>query len=685
MSEDLPVDFLCQILGSFSESVMTARLSSPVENPSTVFDTHVSPDSPPFRETVAVLQPHSVEIEGYRFGLVGDAQIVDSATDLITRILSRTSSHQLVSSPEGVIFFQRDEILARARLHSTDPVRGTCTCDDFRRNGLGFCSHLAHLLLTGHEPSGSMGWDGRWLGAHDTDARMSDDEVSDALRGESDEFRRCRALHLSDIDAVLAHLSSLKRRLFDYQQEGVEFLLRRVRAMLADDMGLGKTTQAIAACHALYRSKRVRVGMIIVPSPLKPQWVREWKAVSDVPIQDVVGDNKRRRRTYETHRGGFLVVSYDQLRVDVEALRDLWPDVVVLDEAQKVKNEGTVTLKCLRHLDPLFRFALTGTPFENRPGELATILGWVVPGQIPPAWWVGARHRRESAGEVDGLRNLEELRSRLAPHVLRRSRLEVLDQLPSRRDEYVQIPMLQDQLDAHDALQRPIARAAASTDPQVKDALVGLLNQQRALCFGTALFDDELRRRLTSAPFTPEAAKKAGMPKLEALRELVQQLVGQGRKTIIFSEWVSAIEWASWAIHPILDAFDKRAEFFTGHPDHKAQREVAVRRFVRRESSAVMFLTDAGGSGLNLQAASACINLELPWNPAVLEQRISRIFRLGQTRPVDVYNFVSIQGCEGKIAEILRNKAGAFDEILAGSADEFDFVGHANFMLLLPS
>ncbi len=178
----------------------------------------------------------------------------------------------------------------------------------------------------------------------------------------------------------------LKRTLYAYQREGIERFLAAGRLLLADDMGLGKTAQAIASCEILYRTGRVRRGLIIAPASLKPQWAREWNVFSELPIHVVDGSPEDRQAAYARHSHGFLIINYEQLLRDLETVKKWDPDLVVLDEAQRIKNWATKTALSVKGLTPRYRLVLTGTPMENRIDELASIVEWVDDMALEPKW-----------------------------------------------------------------------------------------------------------------------------------------------------------------------------------------------------------------------------------------------------------------------------------------------------------
>jgi SNF2-related domain/Helicase conserved C-terminal domain len=485
-------------------------------------------------------------------------------------------------------------------------------------------------------------------------------------------------------------LRSLKRRLYPYQKHGVERALECGRLLLADDMGLGKTTQAIATCHALFRSGRVVRGLVIAPASLKVQWLREWQDTTDVPASIVDGAPSERLKQYRGLRRGFLILNYEQLLRDADAIQALRPEMVVLDEAQRIKNWATKSAVYVKALSPEFRLVLTGTPMENRLEELASILDWVDDVALSPKWrlvpWYTRWEGDGGKGKV-GARNLDTLRSRLGPCVLRRVRREVLAQLPPRTDTRVPVELTPQQAEAHGELNVPIARLlrVARSRPLAQAEflkLMSLLTQQRIIANGLGQLHFE-RIWPAYCGARPDATLFEGLfaPKLAELRRLIADLVlTQKRKVVVFSQWRRMLRLAEWSVRDVLEDEGLRAVFFTG-AEKQSQRTRNIVDFHDDARVAVMFLSDAGGVGLNLQkAASVCINLELPWNPAVLEQRIGRIYRLGQKQPIDVYNLVSEGSIEARIAGLVGAKQALFAGLFDGTSDEIRFDAAASFL-----
>jgi hypothetical protein len=525
---------------------------------------------------------------------------------------------------------------------------------------------------------------------YDTTPTNAEPAALAVLREERERLARQTAGRVAAAEA-LPHLKTLQRRLYPYQREGVVRFLESQRLLLADDMGLGKTTQAIAACHALYLAGRVERGLLIVPAPLKDQWLREWQATTDrVPLRAVEGRADERARVFAQTKHGFLVMNYEQLLRDLAAVRRFAPGLIILDEAQRIKNWATKSSAYVMSLEPEWRLVLTGTPLENRLEELATLLDWVDDTALAPKWRLGPWHTTwavEGSTERVGVRHLDTLRDRLAPCLLRRVRRDVLRQLPPRSDVRVPVEMTDPQREEHDARVVPIAQllSAARRRPLRQPEflkLMQLLAQQRIISNGMALLRfAEVWPVYERARADEALLASSASPKLVELRRVLRQLViEQDRKVVVFSQWRRMLRLAEWAVRDVLVEKGLSSVFFTGEESQRTRTQNMV-AFHDEPSVRVMFLSDAGGVGLNLQrAANACINLELPWNPAVLEQRIGRIYRLGQKDPIDVINLVTEYGIEARIAGLVGNKHALFSGLFDGTTDAVRFDGPSSFI-----
>ncbi|MEM7199772.1 MAG: SNF2-related protein [Planctomycetota bacterium] len=507
-----------------------------------------------------------------------------------------------------------------------------------------------------------------------------------ALRGWlRDEHERLKtAIELLPLSRLPARPRGFRRKLYPYQREGVSRFLGTGRLLLADDMGLGKTTQAIAACHTLFSHGAVRRGLLVVPAPLKQQWLREWNACCDLPIEVVDGTPEERADCYRRTKRGFLVVNYEQVLRDLELAQEWNPELALLDEAQRIKNWETKTAATIKRLEVPFRLVLTGTPFENRLAELDSILEWLDRRPLQPLWRLTPYHEMESR---KGLRHLDVLRERLASVLVRRRRQEVLSQLPGRTDTCIDVPLTDVQQDEHDDRIQPIVRIIQTAErrPLTRGEflrLMMLFTEQRILANGMAQFEfEEVWPGLEKARPTSALLGSLAMPKLAQLRALLHDLVvEQERKVVVFSAWRRALRLADWAAAAPLRQHGVRSAFFTGAESQRRRNESLV-AFHDDPATRILFATDAGGVGLNLQrAASCCVHFDLPWNPAVFEQRVGRVWRLGQTEKVDVYSLVGQHCIETRMASVLQTKQATFSAVFDGDTDEVRFEEQGGFM-----
>lgn len=502
-----------------------------------------------------------------------------------------------------------------------------------------------------------------------------------------------RATFSANAKAAAPYVTRTKRTLFAYQKEGVARLLHEGRLLLGDDMGLGKTTQVVTAAAALFASGGIKRALVVVPAALKSQWQREWLEVSDVPVVLVDGGPEERAKLISRARHGILIMNYEQVVRDAERIRQWAPDLMALDEAQRIKNWETKTSVVMKSMQPRYRWVMTGTPFENRLDELASLVEWVDDAALNPKWRLDCFHAERADGTttVVGAKNLSTLRSRIEHCVVRRTRAEVLTQLPERTDVQRAVPMTDAQRDGHDAHTSDIAALIAirKRRPLTRAEfllLMKLLNLQRMYCNAAVLPDDaEAWEAFRDA--SPIAALPAiGSPKLEEFRELVRELaIVQGQKVAVFSQWRRMLKWAHWAVRDLLVDANLEAAFFTGAERETRRRENVI-RFHDDPSLRILFLSDAGGVGLNLQhAASVLINLEFPWNPAVLEQRIGRVHRMGQKSRAQIYLLSSSDGIESRIVGLVGDKKALFRGLFDAPDDSVSFERAGTFLSRLQS
>ena len=448
--------------------------------------------------------------------------------------------------------------------------------------------------------------------------------------------------------------------LFPYQREGMLHLAFTERAMLADEMGLGKTIQAIAACALLHRLGQARHVLVVTPASLKTEWEEQIQRFTELTYQLVFGGRAVRLKAYDlagAAAGGsasgpfFTIVNYEQMLADsLEVNQRLRPDIVVLDEAQRIKNWSAKTTQAVKRLQSRYAFVLTGTPIENRIDELYSLMDFLNPSLLGPLF----RFNREyydldDRGRPAGYRNLDKLHQRIKPYMLRRRKAEVETELPERTDRNFIVPLSNEQQVEYGEHEAVVAKLAAIAKrrpltQQEQERLLRHLNMMRMVCDTNFILNPEDRV----------------CPKLDELEKILEECVEtEGVKVIVFSEWERMLQ----LVRDLCQRLGIGFAWHTGTVPQK-RRRAEINAFKSDPDCRVFLSTDSGATGLNLQNASVVINCDLPWNPAKLEQRIARAWRKHQTRPVTVLNLVAEKTIEHRMLDTLSDKKALADGVL---------------------
>ncbi|MFQ5733537.1 MAG: DEAD/DEAH box helicase [Planctomycetaceae bacterium] len=430
----------------------------------------------------------------------------------------------------------------------------------------------------------------------------------------------------------------LKTELLPYQLDGIAFAVGAGRAVLADDMGLGKTIQGIGVAELLSREAGIRKVLVVCPASLKSQWRSEVQRFSDRDVQLVVGRAAERASQYEGECF-FTVCNYEQVLRDLEPIEQVRWDLIILDEGQRIKNWESKTARVLKGLRSPFALVLSGTPLQNRLDDLYSVVQFIDDRRLGPAFRFFHRHRiLDEKGKVAGYKNLDHLRKQLAPVLLRRTRESVLGELPPRTTEVLRIPPTDEQLEVHAGHMRMVSMITRK--PFISE--MDLLRLQKALLM--------CRMSANSTYLVDKQDPPGHSSKLEHLRDLLDGLMAEtGRKAVLFSEWTTMLD----LIEPLLNGADYVR--LDGNVPQK-KRQQLVHAFQNDADCRMFLTTNAGSTGLNLQAANTVVNVDLPWNPAVLEQRIARAHRMGQERPVQVFVLVTEDTIEENLLATLSAK-----------------------------
>jgi hypothetical protein len=493
------------------------------------------------------------------------------------------------------------------------------------------------------------------------------DDALDFIAGKRDAERRASKLKQlfarGAADPKL--LGLLKVPLYPYQAEGALFAARVGRALIADDMGLGKTIQAIAATEILARHFGVSKVVVICPTSLKYQWQSEMMRFAGRQGEKaprVISGGRAQRRQDFALDDFCKITNYEKLKPDLDLIAGWAPELVIVDEAQRVKNWNTIAARALKRIDSSYAIVLTGTPLENKLEELISIVQFVDQHRLGPTWKLLHEHQiKDEAGRVTGYTALDKIGQTLAPVMIRRRKSEVLRQLPSRSDQNLLVPMTEMQMDYHrenaDEVAKVVRRWRKTRFLSDKDQrrLMIALQNMRMSCNSTYLLDQETDHGV----------------KTDELAALFDELfVDSDAKAVVFSQWTRTHDI-------VIRRLEARGlgyvSFHGGVPSEK--RPALIEQFRDDPSCRVFLSTDAGSTGLNLQHASTLVNMDLPWNPAVLEQRIARIHRMGQTRPVRVINFVAKGTIEEGMLSVLAFKRSLSAGILDGDSGEISLGG----------
>ena len=460
-------------------------------------------------------------------------------------------------------------------------------------------------------------------------------------------------------------LALLKAPLYPYQAEGALFAVRAGRVLIGDDMGLGKTIQAIAATEILARHFGVSKVLVVCPTSLKYQWQSEIMRFSgrlgENAVRVINGGRAQRQKVYALD-DCCKITNYEKLRPDLDLIAAWAPELVIVDEAQRVKNWNTIAARALKRIDSPYAIVLTGTPLENKLEELISIVQFVDQHRLGPTWKLLHEHQvKDEAGRVTGYTGLEKIGQTLAPVMIRRRKSEVLRQLPSRTDQNLLVPMTEMQMVYHqenaDVVARIVQRWRKTKFLSDKDQrrLTCALQNMRMSCNSTYLLDQETDHGV----------------KADELAALFEDLFAEpDAKAVVFSQWTRT--------HDIIIRRLQMRElgyvsFHGGVPSDK--RPALVERFRNDPTCRVFLSTDAGSTGLNLQHASTLVNMDLPWNPAILEQRIARIHRMGQIRPVRIINFVAKGTIEEGMLSVMAFKRSLSAGVLDGGSGEISLGG----------
>ncbi len=483
-----------------------------------------------------------------------------------------------------------------------------------------------------------------------------------ARHGESEDLNWVESANLEQLSAVLADAlpvpdvpvpRGLKTTLRPYQRQGLSWLgflgMHGLGGVLADDMGLGKTVQLLAHVLAERAAKRMQGPVLVVaPKSVLPNWRQEaQRFVPSLRVVAIEGPQRKRLFATEARDADILLTTYPLLNRDVALWQQLPLALAVFDESQLVKNPTTQAARAARALPAARRLALTGTPLENHLGELWAQFDLVLPGLLGPRRKFDKGLRLAIEKKADEA-SRELLRQRIAPFLLRRTKDQVIDDLPPKTIVTRAIALEGKQQELYSSRAARLAKDLTTManeggwQRQRMRVLEGLL-RLRQICCDPRLLGDESGHNRPSA-------------KLEYLLNMLGELCAEGRRILVFSQF-------STMLGLIADALRKQKLPFLMLTGDTEDRESPVRRFQAREVPIFLISLRAGGFGLNLTAADTVIHYDPWWNPAVEAQATDRAHRIGQDKPVFVYRLIAGNTIEERILALQERKRELADAI----------------------
>ncbi len=468
-------------------------------------------------------------------------------------------------------------------------------------------------------------------------------ELTDRLIEARDRVERARALR-PEVDP------RFKASLRDYQREGVVWALRLAElglgGCLADDMGLGKTVQALAVLVA-----RAEKGpaLVVAPTSVMNNWLRDGERFAPSLRIRLYHGSGRALGTLEA--GEVVVTSYGVVRQDQQTLAERRFATIVFDEAQALKSADSRTSRAARLLDAEWRLALTGTPVENHAGELWSLFELLAPGMLGSKKAFAARFGPSRDAGEETIRR-RRLALAIRPLVLRRTKAQVLPQLPPKTEVRVDVLLSAAEQRLYDAVRmKALAR--------LHDARPEQSRGQRHLEVLSVLMQ---LRQLSCHPRLFEASSPVASSKHARLHDLLDELVAEGRQVLVFSQFVRQLD----LVADVLAKKKIRYERLVGETSLKRRLE-AIERFSEGDAPVFLVSLKAGGVGLNLTAADTVIFLDPWWNPAVEAQAADRAHRIGQVKPVTIYRLVACGTLEEEVMALQDQKKKLVEDVLDGT------------------
>lgn len=502
-----------------------------------------------------------------------------------------------------------------------------------------------------------------------------------------EDIKGVRQVVLPQFHSTTEGLEDMKLEPRPFQAVGISFLHDIGRGLLADEMGLGKTPQAIGAVHRLHKEGKVKKALVICPTSLKYQWgdpdegeINKFTSYKAIVIDGTPKERQAQWLEWVTHKDIlFAVVNYELVRNDLDLIKKLPIDAIIADEVHRIKNWASKTSIALKELQAKFKFGLTGTPMQNKPEELWNLMDFLNPTVLGNFW--AFKNRYLVTGEKFGQRNvvigykhLDELRRRVGPYMLRRMKKEVAPELPEMTINDYLVEMTGDQQKLNEQLRNDLMDLLKEIQEwnKGKDALDGSPpHPKEGQSFGYFTMMQEVSDSLEllqmsdsgmARRYAEDISPKVKSPKLDELEEIVQdQILNGNTKIVIFTQFARMQELIVKRLSKI-----GKCEILNGSMK-PVDRQAAVDRFKYQDVN-FFITTDAGNYGINLQFANVLVHVDLPWNPAIYDQRNGRVHRIGSNfKEVTIINLISKGGLDEQIQQVLYKKRELSNQIVEKS------------------
>ncbi|HLO11163.1 MAG TPA: DEAD/DEAH box helicase [Pseudoneobacillus sp.] len=489
-----------------------------------------------------------------------------------------------------------------------------------------------------------------------------------------------KAVQIAKFDVDNDHLDTLKLPPYDFQIIGINFLSKIKRCLLGDEMGIGKSLQAIGAAYKLYKDGKASKCLVLCPASIKYQWGAEVEKFTDLSYVVVDGDKTKRQNAYYSD-AFFVIVNYELLLRDIEDISGIFPDIIVCDEIHRIKNWKAQTSKNILKLDAEYKWGLTGTPLQNKPEEIYNVFAFLEPSVLGNFWTFRKHHIvvGEAYGRKNvpiGVQHLDELHTKLTPFMLRRLKKDVAKDLPEIIYTTKYIEMSKDQSQINKIIFKDFESLMEKVESLVERDEFGDIVKKppeadKALGYFILLQEIADSMELLSMSDSKMAvaydAKSKDSPKLDELYEICKEKLENDpdAKIVIFTQF----ERMQRLIEAKLNKLGKAA--LLNGKLKPADKQKNIENFKTNKDVRFFISTDSGNYGVNLENSDTLINVDIPWNPSIFDQRNARIHRLTSTfENVEIITLLSKDSIDDVIYKTMYKKKAISSKVVEYTDEE---------------